>query len=316
MYVWHHLEEFPGGFAHPVVTIGNFDGVHLGHQEILRETRRRAAQAGGVALVLTFDPHPLRILAPERAPRLLTPLPEKLRLLEQAGVFGVMAAQFTRDFSMLAPEEFVRQVLVERLGPREVVVGDNFRFGYRHAGDVRLLAELGRQAGFTVHDVAPVRVRGGVVSSSRIRDLLAGGRVPQANRLLGRCFSVRGYIVPGRGLGRAITVPTLNMEHYSEVLPAGGVYITETACDGVRSSSVTNIGHAPTFDGQHRELRLESFLLEATPPESAESMEVFFWRRLRDERKFPSPEHLKGQIMRDVERAQTFFRRLRSSVRR
>ncbi len=309
MKVWRSLADVPHGLRCPVFTVGNFDGVHAGHQQILEVLRQRAAETGGTPLVLTFDPHPLRILAPERAPRLLTPLSLKLELFEKAGVWGVLVQPFTLEFSQVTPERFAREILAGRLGSREVVVGDNFRFGYEHAGSARTLTELGQRFGFQVHAVAPVRLRRQTASSARIRRLLEEGRVSLANRLLGRCFSVRGRVVPGRGIGQAKTVPTLNLEEYGEMLPARGVYITETACDGVRSISVTNIGHAPTFT--ERALQVECFLLEATPSVGTEWMEVVFWRRLRDERKFPSPEALKAQILRDVSAARVFFRRLR-----
>ncbi len=310
MNVWRSLEEFPRALPYPVVTIGNFDGVHVGHQRILELVCRRAAEAGGAALLLTFDPHPARIVAPERAPRLLTPLPAKLELLEKAGAAGVLVLPFTPELSRRTPEQFAREILAERLGAREVIVGENFRFGHKHAGDVACLAELGRVLGFLVQTVTPVRMRGEVVSSSRIRQLLADGRVSLANRLLGRCFSVRGRIVPGRGIGRAKTVPTLNLEPYADLLPARGVYVTETVCDGMRGTSVTNVGHSPTIKA--RDLCVECFLLEGAPPPGASQMEVIFWHRLRDERKFPTPETLKAQILRDVDAARAFFRRLKN----
>lgn len=309
MNVWRSLEEFPGALPCPVLTIGNFDGVHLGHQRILEIVCRRAAEAGGTPLVLTFDPHPSRIVAPERAPRLLTPLAAKLELLEKAGIAGALVVPFTPELSRLTPEQFAGQILAERMAAREVVVGENFRFGHKQAGDVRVLSELGGRLGFPVQVAAPVRVRGQVVSSSRIRQLIAEGQVALANRQLGRCFSVCGRIVAGRGIGRAQTVPTLNLETYSDLLPACGIYVTETVCDGMRATSVSNVGYSPTFDV--RELRVECYLLEAPPPPNPDRMEVLFWHRLRDELKFPSAEALKTQIGCDIDAARTFFRRLR-----
>lgn len=308
MNIWRSLEEFPAELPYPVLTIGNFDGVHLGHRRIFEEARRRAAQGGGTPLVMTFDPHPARILAPERAPRLLTPLPIKLELFEKLGIAGVLVLPFTLEFSRLSPRRFAEEAVAGRIGAREVIVGDNFRFGYQHAGDVRALEEFGRQFGFLVDDVPALRLRGHVVSSSRIRRLLTEGRLSLGNRLLGRCFSVRGRVVPGRGIGRTQTVPTLNMEEYSEILPAVGVYVTETLCNGLRAISVTNVGYSPTFE-VHR-LRVESFLLEDVPPPNTQRMEVFFWHRLRDERKFPSAAALKAQILHDAAAARSFFRRL------
>ena len=309
MSVWRSLEEFPGGLPYPVLTIGNFDGVHLGHRRILDIVCRRATEAGGTPLLLTFDPHPARIVAPERVPPLLTPLPMKLTLLEQAGLAGVLVLPFTRELSQLTPEQFARQILKERLATREIIVGDNFRFGHRQAGDVRALMELGPRLGFAVKLVPAVRLRGQAVSSTRLRQLIAEGHLTPANRLLGRCFSVQGRIVPGRGIGRREAVPTLNLEPYAGLLPACGIYVTETICDGQRATSVTSVGYSPTFDVN--ELRVECFLLEAPPPPGASQMEVVFWHRLRDEVKFSSAEALKNQIGRDIEAARAFFRRLR-----
>jgi len=265
--VWRSLDEYPAGLPYPVFTIGNFDGVHVGHRRILEEVCLRAAQAGGTPLLLTFDPHPIRVLAPDRAPKLLTPLAVKLGLFEQAGIAGALVLPFTPEFSRISPHQFAREIVVGRLGAREVIVGDNFRFGYQHAGDLSA-----------------------------------------ANRMLGRCFSVCGRIVAGRGIGRAQTVPTLNLERYDEMLPAVGVYVTETVCDGLRAPSVSNVGYSPTFN--HRDLGVETFLLDAAPAPAPSRMEVFFWRRLRDERKFSSAQALKEQILRDVAAARRFFRLL------
>jgi len=308
--VWRSLEEIPAGLPYPVVTIGNFDGVHLGHQRIMEIVRERAEREGGASIVFTFDPHPARVLAPERPFKLLTPTPFKLELFEKQGVDATLVLPFTEQLSHLAPEEFVRKVLVERIGAREVVVGDNFRFGYKHAGNVLLLERLGQELGFRADDVPPVQIRGGVVSSSLIRALVGRGDIMQAGRLLGRCFSVRGRIVSGLRIGRSRTVPTLNLEPYTEMLPADGVYITETACDGGPPGiSVTNVGKSPTF--HLHELRVESFLLEQAPPPEAARMEIFFWRRLRGEAEFSSAEELKRQILRDAARARRFFKLLR-----
>ena len=309
MRVWRTLSEFPGGLPYPIFTIGNFDGVHLGHRRILEIVCRRATEAGGTPLLLTFDPHPTRIVAPERVPHLVTPLPMKLALLEQAGLAGVLVLPFTREVSQLTPEQFTRQILTERLAAREIIVGGNFRFGHRQAGDVHALVDLGRGSGFAVKMVPAVRLRGQAVSSTRLRQLIAEGQLGLANRLLGRCFSVQGRIVPGRGIGRTEAVPTLNLEPYADLLPACGIYVTETICDGQRATSVTNVGYSPTFDVN--QLRVECFLLEAPPPPGASQMEVVFWHRLRDELKFSSAEELKAQIARDIEAARAFFRRLR-----
>ncbi len=309
MNLWRSLAEVPGRPPHPVVTIGNFDGVHLGHVQILRLVKSRAENAGGTPVVITFDPHPTHIVAPERAPRQLTPMPFKLELFERAGMKAVLVVPFTIELSRLTPEQFARQVLADRLGAKEVIVGHNFHFGHDQAGDLATLQKLGRQLGFRAEGIAPVAVRRRMVSSSRIRDLIAAGNVTVANRMLGRCFSVRGRIVSGMHIGRSRTVPTLNLEPYQDMLPGNGIYITETACDyGPPAISVTNVGESPTF--HINQLRVESFLLDTVPPPDAQRMEVIFWRRLRDEVEFPSAETLKAQILRDADRGRAFFRRL------
>lgn len=310
MRVWRSLDEVPAGLPYPVVTIGNFDGVHLGHQRIIEVVRERAERESGASIVLTFDPHPARVLAPQQGLKLLTPPPVKLDLFAKLGVDAALVLPFTGEFSHLAPEEFVRRVLVQRIGAKEVVVGDNFRFGYKHAGNVHLLERLGREMNFQADDVSPVEMRGGVVSSSRIRELLRQGHVTLAGRLLGRCFSVRGRITSGHGIGHSRTVPTLNLEPYHEMLPRDGVYVTETACDGGPPAvSVTNVGESPTF--HLHQLRVESFLLDDAPPPDASQMEIIFRHRLRDEFEFPSAEALKTQIFRNVGRTRRFFRLLR-----
>lgn len=298
-----------------VVTIGNFDGVHLGHQALLRRVVERARATGATAAVLTFDPHPTHVLAPKRAPKLLTTLPEKLRLIEAAGIDLVWVRHFTRELSAMTPAEFFEDALVRGLHASAVVVGPNFRFGHRQAGDINTLAELGQSAGCDVEVMEALRLRGQMVSSSRIRELAELGRVHQAGRLLGRPFSVSGPIVSGLGIGRAQTVPTLNLApldpRFPRQLPRTGVYVTYTRVAGATHQSVANVGRKPTF-GEH-ELTVESFLLDYRDGHiEAEEMQIDFLHRLRDERKFPDAAALKTQIMRDVQRSLAFFRRLRA----
>jgi len=303
------------GLSSSVVTIGNFDGVHLGHQALLGRVVERARATGAMAAVLTFDPHPTQVLAPERAPKLLTPLAEKLRLIEAAGVDLVWVRPFTRELSAMSPAAFVEDALVRSLRASAVVVGPNFRFGHRQAGDVRLLAELGSGCACEIEIVEALRLRGQMISSTRIRELAELGRVHQAGRLLGRPFGVSGAIVAGLGIGRAQTVPTLNLApldpRFPRQLPKPGVYVTHTRLAGATHESVTNVGRKPTF-GEH-ELTVESFLLDYRDGRiEADEMEIEFLHRLRDERKFPDAATLKAQIIRDAQRSLTFFRRLRA----
>ncbi len=230
--------------------------------------------------------------------------------MAQEGIEDVVILPFTRELAMLSPEEFVRDLLVERFGARAVLVGDNFRFGHRQAGNVEVLAELGRKYGFETIVVPAVTQRGRIVSSSVVRELIAGGKVALAARLLDRPYALQGDVVSGRGVGSKQTVPTLNLATEAEVIPANGVYVTRTRDrEGVRVwNSITNIGLRPTF-GASEELSIETFLLEPMGGETPRRIQVEFLWRVRDERKFETPEALKQQILRDVRVAQTYFRR-------
>jgi riboflavin kinase/FMN adenylyltransferase len=311
--VYRRLEELPPGFGPTALTIGNFDGVHVGHARILREVVL-AAQAGGLTpAALTFDPHPARVVAPDRAPRLLTTLEQRLPQFEAAGVQAVLVLPFTLEIARLSPEDFVRRVLVEKLAARLVVVGENFRFGHRQAGNVESLQGLGRTCGFEVRTVPPVAHRGERVSSSRVRQLVSEGQVARAAGLLGRPFSLEGRVIHGHGVGASQTVPTLNLAPDTEVLPARGVYVTcaEDAGSARRWPAVTNVGYRPTFEGT--DLSIETFLLRPAGGPDPARLRLSFWRRLRDEKKFDSPETLRRQILRDAAQAEKFFRRLHAA---
>ncbi|HEV3276895.1 MAG TPA: bifunctional riboflavin kinase/FAD synthetase [Terriglobia bacterium] len=315
MQTIRHPAEMYEAPASSVVAIGNFDGVHLGHRALLNRVVGRARAAGVAAAVLTFDPHPTQVLAPERAPKALTTLPEKLRLIEAAGIELVWVRPFTLELAAMSPAAFFEDALVRGLPASAVIVGPNFRFGHRQAGDVHTLEELGRATGCAVEIVEALRLRGQMVSSTRIRELAELGRVHQAGRLLGRPFSVSGAIVAGLGIGRAQTVPTLNLAppdpRFPRQLPKPGVYVTHTRLAGATHVSVSNVGRKPTF-GEH-ELTVESFLLDYRGgPIEAVEMEIEFLHRLRDERKFPDAATLKAQIIRDAQRSLDFFRRLRA----
>lgn len=291
-----------------VVSIGNFDGVHLAHRQLLRRVVECARPAGALAAAVTFEPHPARILAPERAPALLTTPALKARLVEKLGIDLLVILPFTDELARLTPQDFVRSILVKNLRPVSVHVGPNFRFGHRQAGNTQVLEELARQEGFRVEVLPMIELRGERVSSSRIRQLLAEGRVSMAGRLLGRPYSTAGPIVQGMGVGSWQTVPTLNLAPIEELVPSEGVYITRTRLGSALHPSVTNIGHKPTF-GKHR-LTVESHLLHFKGDLHETDMEVEYLHRLRDERKFPDPAALKAQIYRDVGRTVRFFRLL------
>ncbi|HOL69821.1 MAG TPA: bifunctional riboflavin kinase/FAD synthetase [Bryobacteraceae bacterium] len=307
--VFWSLEEAAGRFGPCALTIGNFDGVHAGHRRILRRVVAVARERGWKPSALSFDPHPTRIVATERAPRLMTTPARRASLMGEEGIEQLLVLPFTPEFSRLTPEEFARQVLVEALDARAVLVGDNFRFGHEHAGDTRTLAELGRRLGFSTEVIPAIRMRGRIVSSSEVRRLVEAGNVSLACRLLETPFAIEGEVAPGRGIGSKQTVPTLNLVPGDGLVPATGVYVTRTRdLDSPRVwDSITNCGRRPTFGGG--ELTVETYLLDPLEGPAPRAIRVQFLRRLREERKFPSAEALKEQIMRDVARARKYFRR-------
>ncbi|MGH9702491.1 MAG: bifunctional riboflavin kinase/FAD synthetase [Candidatus Acidiferrales bacterium] len=290
-----------------IVAIGNFDGIHLGHQKILKEVVERARSSGSLSAAITFDPHPLHVLRPADAPALISTLGQRIALMDRLGLDAVLVLKFDLELSRLSPEEFVQKILVEGLHISAVLVGDNFRFGHRHAGDTRLLAELGRRFSFTVETITPVEFRGKVISSSGIRQAIREGRVALAARWLGRPFALGGEVRSGTGQGRQVVVPTLNLETTQELLPRTGVYATETRVDGTVYRSATNVGYRPTFDGKR--LTIESHLFDFSRDVTAGPIEVRFCVRLRDEQKVPTIDALRGQVTRDLQRTRKFFQR-------
>ncbi len=296
-----------------VLAIGNFDGIHLGHQAILRATVEHAYALSAVSTALTFDPSPRKVLRPESAPPRLSTNAQRMEWFNVLGLEAVVVLPFTLDLARLSPAEFVEQILVRDLHVKAVLVGEDFRFGHKQAGDVKRLSELGAKHAFDVVIVPPVVYRGEVVSSTIIRREVAAGDVSHAARLLGRPFALTGEVITGTGTGRRFTFPTLNLAPEQELLPARGVYITRTCLDGEQRShrSVTNIGIRPTFNGSS--LSVETHLLDAQLATTPKRMEVRFWRRLREEKKFSGPEELRAQIASDIARANKFFSRLRHS---
>jgi riboflavin kinase / FMN adenylyltransferase len=310
MLTLHKPDDVPHDFGPTIVSVGNFDGVHRAHRCVLDEIVQRAKAADARSIAVTFEPHPSRILRPDHNLTLLTPLPEKLRLLETTGVDAVLLLPFSRDLSLMTPHQFAHDILKKRLDAREVHEGYNFHFGHKAAGDIKLLRELGREMGFEVHDYPEMRLRGERVSSSHIRKLVSEGRVSRARYLLARPFSILCTAGRGRGYGSKYTVPTINLARYEELVPKDGVYITRTSVGNECFDSVTNVGTRPTFGADS--FAIETHLLNFHPLElSAETeVEIHFLNRLRDEIKFPSVEALKEQIGRDVRKAQKYLRRL------
>jgi len=313
MQVFHKLEDVPADFGPTVASVGNFDGVHRAHRFVLSEIVKRAKARKAKSMAVTFEPHPTRILRPDSNFKLLTPTPEKLRLLAATGVDAVLLLPFTRDLSLMTPRQFAHENLKKRLCACEVHEGYNFHFGHKASGNIQTLRELGREMGFEVHDYPEMRLRGEPVSSSHIRQLLREGRVSRARHLLARPFSILSTAGRGRGYGSKYTVPTINLARYEELVPKDGVYISRTRLGDQCFDSVTNIGNRPTFGADS--FAVESHLLNFHPLEvtADTEVEIHFLDRLRDEIKFPSVEALREQIGRDVAKSQKYFRRLKAS---
>ncbi|MCP5118662.1 MAG: riboflavin biosynthesis protein RibF [bacterium] len=309
--VYRSLEEVPPSFGPAALTIGNFDGVHVGHREIMRRVVKLARKNGWQPSALTFHPHPASVVAPEYAPRLLSKPDERCEWMGELGIVQVVIVPFTVEFSYLSPQEFAERVLVGKLGARAVMVGANFRFGRQKGGDTGKLRALGDRLGFQTEIVEGIRFRGHMVSSSEIRRLITAGNVALAGRFLGRVVTLTGDVVPGHGIGSRQTVPTLNLDTGAEVLPGIGVYVTRTVDpDGGRQwGSVTNVGQRPTFDGGN--LTIETHLLDPLTGDPPPLIRVEFLRRLRGEKKFAAAADLKEQILRDAENARTYLRRAR-----
>ncbi len=308
--VFRNLPSSNDRFPPSALAIGNFDGVHVGHLALLRSTLAFAKSHGFVPSVLTFDPHPTAVVAPHRKPLMICSLAERIRLIFAAGIEQVVVLPFTPEVACMSPREFVSQILVNSLQSKAVFVGENFLFGHRQAGNPAVLRELGAELGFESQFLPPVFVRGELVSSSAIRKYVSTGQVSCAARLLGRCFSLAGPVISGQGIGSRQTVPTLNLLPVPGLVCPHGVFVTET-CDrqtNQRWPSITNVGMRPTFGGEH--VTIETFLLSPLEGRAPEDIEVQFRRFLRAERQFPTPDSLKQQILRDVARAQSYWRRV------
>ncbi len=305
MIVATKVDELGFAQGRPVVaTIGNFDGLHLGHQAIMRRVLARARAQGGLATAVTFDPHPRRVLDPGRAPRVMLTRFQKLGFLEQLGLDAVAVLPFDMALAAMPAEEFAREILGRRLAAREIHVGQDFRFGRGRAGNTALLAALGRELGFSVHEVEAVLHEGERISTSRVRQALTEGHVAEAAAMLGRPFALIGTIVHGEGRGGAVLVPTANLAPENDFLPARGVYVTRSVLDGRAPGGrvipgLTNIGTRPTF-GDHR-IVIETFLPGFAGDLYGERTELELIERVRDERKFDSPQDLMAQIRRDLE---------------
>jgi riboflavin kinase/FMN adenylyltransferase len=303
----HTANELDAGNRKVCLAIGFFDGVHLGHQQIIRQTIADARQHGAVALVITFDQHPNTVVAPARVPPLIYSLPQKLRAIESLGPDALLLIHFDKGFSQKTGEAFVRELAAAWSGVQSICVGANFTFGYKRGGNVELLKTLGGELKFSVHGMAAVSLDRKPVSSTRIREAIGAGDLDLASQMLGRAYSIAAPVMEGDKLGRKLGFPTANLNATGLALPPSGVYAIHAIVDGVRHQAVVNIGTRPTLGDANPQLRVEAHLLDFSGDLYGKELEIVFAEKLRDERKFASVEELKAQIARDIERAKGAF---------
>jgi riboflavin kinase/FMN adenylyltransferase len=304
--VYYPDDSRPPRWMNPVLALGNFDGLHRGHQKIIERIRRGAAERAGAAVVLTFDPHPPRVVRPDKAPPLLMTMAQKLRALDRAGVHGTAVVRFTPELSRWSPDTFVKSVLVDWLRVAEVWVGADFLFGRDRAGNFSVLRTLGQQHGFRAEKIDPVRYKEFVVSSTRIRRLVSEGRVDEAGALLGHHYAIDGVVVAGARRGRELGFPTANLSTDNDLVPPTGVYATAIDIRGTRWPSITNVGVRPTFEAAGA-ITVETHVLGLREDVYGAAVSLSFVQRLRDERRFADVDALKEQIEADIRRARRLF---------
>jgi riboflavin kinase/FMN adenylyltransferase len=289
------------------LALGFFDGVHLGHQQIIRQTTTDARQHEALALIVTFDRHPNSVVAPERTPQLIYPLTQKLKVIESLGVDRILLLHFDKAFSERSGQDFVRSLTTEAGQLRSICVGENFVFGHKRSGNIDLLRKLGVELNFSVHGLSAVALDGKAVSSTRIRQAIHSGNLDAASQMLGRAYSLVGPVVAGDKLGRQLGVPTANVDVNGLVLPPNGVYAAQAKTSEKLHHAVVNIGSRPTLQSPKPQLRVEAHLLDFSGDLYDQELEVFFVEKLRDEKKFPSLDELRDQITRDIREARARF---------
>jgi len=293
------IENIDRKFRNPVLTLGNFDGVHLGHQKIFKSVKEEAQKIDGEAIVFTFDPHPLQVLAPQRCPPPLTPFKKKLMLMEMVGIDVIIVATFDFDLANITPETFVEQILVDKIGAKKILVGYNYYFGKDRKGNVEMLIRLGRQFGFEVKVIEAVKVNDTPVSSSKIRELIQCGEMRQAAQLLGRNYRLIGKVIWGTGRGKELGCPTANLEIPNGLYPKTGVYAVEAILGNKTYPGVANVGYNPTFG--ENPLSVEVHILDFTRDIYGEEIQLIFLERIRDEEAFEDPDSLVGQMRKDID---------------
>jgi riboflavin kinase/FMN adenylyltransferase len=302
------IENLKRLFKNPVVTLGNFDGVHLGHQDIFKRVKEEASRIHGEGIVITFEPHPLKVLAPEKFLPLLTPFRKKMILIQESGIETVLCVEFSSAFSKMSPSEFIQSILVEKVKVKRVIIGYNYHFGKGQQGDAHTLKEAGKVYHFEVEVVEPLRIGQTIVSSSKIRDLIQRGEVEGASRLLGRDYPIIGKVVEGAKRGKTLGFPTANLEISDELYPKAGVYAVEVEWREQRLNGLANVGSNPTFlseqNGKGKPVSLEVYILNFNRNIYGEEIQVNFKKRIRDEVRFESSSLLIEQIKKDVQWAQ------------
>jgi riboflavin kinase/FMN adenylyltransferase len=302
MEIIRGLEALNKSYPNTVLTIGNFDGVHLGHQKIILEVLKRSEEIKGTSMAVTFEPHPMKVLAPEREIRILTTLEEKAKLIEEMGVNVLLCINFNKEFANLLPDDFIEDVLVKKINAKEIIVGTNYAFGKNKKGTVELLKRRGKKYGFRVKAVSNVRVYGNIVSSSSIRSLLLKGAVYDTSTFLGRAYSIEGSVIKGKGRGKnLLNIPTANITTPVEIAPKEGVYAVRVGFNNSIYEGVANIGKNPTFG--NTDVSYEVHLFNFSGDLLGEDIRIFFIDRLRGEQLFPDILSLEKQIRNDIEHA-------------
>jgi len=301
MKVYHDLNEYHAPIHRPVVTLGNFDGVHLGHRKIFELLKEEARECGATAMVITFYPHPLKIINPQKAPPLIASLDERLQLIKSCGIDFIACIPFTETFAGWSPERFVQEILVDELDVTRVLVGEDFRFGKGRKAGLNFLRKSGESHGFHVHRIEPVQIHDQEISSTRIRQAILKGHVRKAATMLDRPYNITGTVVHGEHVGRTLGFPTANIETQAELIPANGVYAVNALCEGENLSGVANLGVKPTFSGKKFTIEINIFNFDKDI--YGKSLQVDFIERIRDERPFPNVQTLIQQIQKDCDQA-------------
>jgi riboflavin kinase/FMN adenylyltransferase len=308
MTILYTLDNLPNDIRNPVVTIGNFDGVHKGHQILFKKVIERAVEIDGTSLVITFEPHPIKVMSPKKLKPLITVLEQKQELVTNFGIDILLLIQFTLEFAAISAADFVKEILVDRLGIREIVVGYDYTFGHNREGNIQMLKKMSQRFNFTVYQVSPVYAGDIPVSSTSIRNLILDGKVSEATKLLGRSYQIRGEVIEGRKRGESLLgYATANLKLADGLIPKEGVYIVNVEIGGKIYQGLTNIGNNPTF--QDKELSIETHIFGLSANIVRQKIKIDLLSRLRDEKAFASPNELAQQITQDIRQARDFFQK-------